>query len=83
MHVRGERSWPNYPVGGNAVGRGVEPVEGHTKFVMTAATFGLVGFIKLLVLLTHSVRLWWGRRLESFLPGDKKKNHNVIKRQIN
>lgn len=50
MHVRGEGSGPNYPVGGNAVGRGVEPTEGdkvvshcknmilHTLGIQTSST---------------------------------------------
>lgn len=63
MHVRGEGSRPNYPVGGNAVGRGVEPKEGDTKLLVSATTSHTLrvhkGFIKRVVL-TRSVRLGWG-----------------------
>lgn len=31
MHVRGEGGWPDDPVGGDAVGRGVEPAERHRR----------------------------------------------------
>lgn len=71
MHVGGEGIRPNYPVGGNAVGRGVEPREGDVKMLVDTITHcqGTQRFIKLVLLvLTRSVRLGWGRRSKSFLP---------------
>lgn len=64
MHVRGEGSRSNYPVGGNAVGRRVEPKGGNTKLLVSATTLSHTprvhkGFIKRVVL-TRSVRLGWG-----------------------
>ncbi len=35
MHVWGEGGRPHHPVGGNAVGRGVEPTERDTKLLVT------------------------------------------------
>lgn len=66
MHVRGEGRRPNYPVGGNAVGSGVEP-GGEVVHTLVRATtqwhtiWVYKGLMRLLVL-TRSVRQGWGHR---------------------
>lgn len=88
MHVRGEGSRPNYPVGRDAVGRGVEPIGGD-KVVSHCNdkilhTLGLQRIYSIKpVVLTHSVRLWWGHRWASFLPWDKKTKDRAIMRLLN
>lgn len=47
MHVRGEGGWPHHPVGGDAVGRGVEPTRKRHKVIshhnMIALPLGIQG----------------------------------------
>lgn len=65
MHVWGEGGWPHHPVGGNTVGGGVEPAGRDTMLLVTTTRSHVLwvykGLVRLVVL-TRSVRLWWGHR---------------------
>lgn len=56
MHVRGKRGRPHHPIGGDAVGRGVESEEEKTNYISNHA----------MILLQLSIESGFNRRTDPF-----------------